>query len=167
MKVFGVTGWKNNGKTTLVARLVAEITSRGYTVSTIKRTHHGVDLDSPGTDTFKHRQSGANEVMLASDARYAILKELSEPPSLADLIARLNPVDLVLVEGFKSEAHDKIECHRKGGERPLICENNKSVVAVATDAPIDAPVPLLAMDDIIDIADFVLAKVGLEKGTQE
>ncbi|CUJ04082.1 molybdopterin-guanine dinucleotide biosynthesis protein B [Cognatishimia activa] len=167
MKVFGVTGWKNNGKTTLVAKLVAEITSRGFTVSTVKRTHHSVDLDTPGTDTFKHRQSGANEVMLASDARYAILKELSEPPSLAHMISRLSPVDLVLVEGFKSESHDKIECHRKGGERPLICESNTSVVAVATDAPIDAPVPLLAIDDIVDIADFVLAKVGLEKGMEK
>lgn len=165
MKLFGVTGWKNTGKTTLVSRLVTEISARGYRVSTIKRTHHAVDLDAPHTDSFKHRTAGAQEVMLASDKRYAILRELDTPMPLTEMLTRLKPVDLVLVEGFKSEPHAKIECHRAGCEWPLAAVGNSSVIAVATDAPIEAPVPLLAIDDIPDIADFVLDQVGLERRT--
>ncbi len=164
MKILGVTGWKNCGKTTLVSRLVVELTARGYSVSTVKRTHHNVDLDRPGTDTFKHREAGAQEVIFASDKRYAIMREFREEPmTLEAMIARLDPVDIVVVEGFKFETHAKIECHRQGGELPLIAADNDTVIAVATDVPIEAPVPLLALDDIPDITDFALAKLGLPK----
>jgi len=164
MKILGVTGWKNCGKTTLVSRLVQELKARGFSVSTVKRTHHAVDLDQPETDTFLHREAGAQEVILASDKRYAIMRELRDGPmSLPDMLARLAPVDIVIVEGFKSEAHAKIECHRHGAQLPLIARDNDTVIAVATDRPIDAPVPLLALDDVPDIADFALAALDLPK----
>ncbi|SHH28886.1 molybdopterin-guanine dinucleotide biosynthesis protein B [Cognatishimia maritima] len=164
MKVFGITGWKNSGKTTLVTKLLREISGRGYTVSTIKRTHHNVDLDSPGTDSFKHREAGAQEVMLASDQRYAIMKELITRASLPDLIARMAPVDLLLVEGFKTEPHPKIECHRDGGKQPLISAGNQTIVAVATQTQIDIAVPQLDLDNVQQIADFIIEHVGLTGG---
>lgn len=169
MKVFGVTGWKNAGKTTLVAKLVTELTARGLRVSTIKRTHHNVDLDRPGTDSFAHRSAGAEEVMLTSDQRYAILKEMppGEPPKLADLLARMAPVDLVLVEGFKHEAHAKIECHRAGGPLPLIAESNETIKLIATDAALNTPVPQIDINAITDIADFVMREVGLGQSPRQ
>lgn len=163
MKVFGVTGWKNSGKTTLVSKLVTEISERGYTVSTIKRTHHNVDLDTPGTDSFAHRNAGAQEVMLASDKRYAILKEMSDtvPPKLSDLIDRLVPVDLVLIEGFKNEPHPKIECHRGGCEMPLIASGNDTVKLIATDEALESLIPQIDLNRIDEIADFVMDQTGL------
>lgn len=162
MKVFGVTGWKNAGKTTLVSKLVTELTARGFTVSTIKRTHHNVDLDKSGTDSFAHRSAGAQEVMLASDKRYAILKEHQvAPPKLSDLLQRLNPVDVILVEGFKKEPHPKIECHRKGCEMPLIANNNSTVKLIATDEMLETEVPQVDINRIDEIADFVMDQTGL------
>lgn len=164
MKRFGITGWKNAGKTTLTQRLVAEFTAQGFSVSTIKRTHHSVDLDPKGTDTHKHRTAGASEVMLASDARYAILKEhKGAPPSLDDLIARLAPVDLVLIEGFKSENHPKIEAHRAATAQGLIAANTPSVVAMATDTPLqmERDIPQFDLDDIPAIAAFIARHLEL------
>lgn len=164
MKLFGITGWKNAGKTTLTQRLVAEFTAKGLEVSTIKRTHHSVDLDPKGTDTHKHRMAGASEVVLASDARYAILKEhRGAPPSLDDLIARLDPVDLVLIEGFKSESHPKIEAHRAVSSQGLIATNTPSVVALATDTPVrlERDIPQFDLDDIPAIAQFIAHHLDL------
>jgi len=141
VKVFGVIGWKNSGKTTLVERLVAEITARGLTVSTIKHAHHSVDVDQPGRDSFRHREAGAHEVILASPRRMALMRELrgAPEPGLADLLARLTPVDLVLVEGFKRETHAKIEAHRRATGKALIASGDKTVLAVASDAAPDWP----------------------------
>lgn len=164
MKRFGITGWKNAGKTTLTQRLVTEFTAQGLSVSTIKRTHHAVDLDAKDTDTHKHRVAGASEVVLASDARYAILKEhRSAPPSLDDLIARLAPVDLVLIEGFKAETHPKIETHRAATSQGLIASNTLSVVALATDTPVrlDREIPQFDLDDIPAIAGFIARHLEL------
>lgn len=166
MKVFGVTGWKNSGKTTLVSKLVSELTVRGFRVSTIKRTHHNVDLDQPGTDTFKHRGAGAEEVVLLSDNRYALLRELPEPLPLTEMINRLAPVDLVLVEGFKAEAHPKIECHRAGRERPLISAENTSIVALATDIEVETALPILDINNVADVADWVLDYLEMPKEAQ-
>ena len=106
-RVFGVTGWKNAGKTTLVERLVAEFVRRGWTVATVKHAHHAADIDRPGTDSFRHRAAGATEVALVGGLRYAIMREQGDP-GLAEVLARLAPADLVLVEGFKGERHPKI-----------------------------------------------------------
>lgn len=164
MRVYGVTGWKNSGKTHLMERLVAEITRRGFTVSTIKHAHHGADLDHPGRDSFRHREAGAREVVLATPVRWAILHELrgDEEPQLGDLISHLSPVDLVLVEGYKREAHPKIEAHRAETGQPLLARDNATIRAVASDSrPTDIRVPVLDLSDTVAIADFVLSEVGL------
>ena len=158
MKVFGITGWKNSGKTGLMERLVAHFTAKGLRVSTLKHTHHGVDLERPGTDTHRHREAGAQEVVLASSARVSILHELrdTDEPRLADLIARLTPCDLVLVEGFKSAPHPKIEAHRATTGEALLAPLNQTVLAVASDCPLpDIDLPIFDLDDTASIAAFI------------
>ncbi len=163
MKVYGVTGWKNAGKTGLMERLVAEITKRGYSVSTLKHAHHGVDVDQKGTDSYRHREAGASEVLLASGQRVAIMQELrgAPEPSLQSLLERLRPVDLILIEGFKREAHPKIEAFRAEAGTPLIAEENETIRAVASDTPLELSIPVLDLNDTAAIADFVLQEVGL------
>lgn len=163
MRLYGVTGWKNAGKTTLMERLVAEITGRGFSVSTVKHAHHAFDVDQPGRDSYRHRTAGAREVLVASHARVALMQELRgapEPP-LQDLLARLSPVDLVLVEGYKREGHPKVEAFRAGTGNPLIARDDPTVRAVATDTPLDLDRPVFGLDDIPAIADFILREVGL------
>jgi molybdopterin-guanine dinucleotide biosynthesis protein B len=162
MRVYGVIGWKNSGKTSLMERLVAEITGRGLSVSTVKHVHHSVDLDQPGKDTFRHRQAGAREVVLASADRLAILVEHRGPePELPAVLARLATVDLVLVEGYKRDAHPKLEVWREETGQPLIQLGDPLVRAVATDAALTLPVPVLDLNDTRAVADFILHEVGL------
>ncbi|WP_209506603.1 MULTISPECIES: molybdopterin-guanine dinucleotide biosynthesis protein B [unclassified Ruegeria] len=163
MRVYGVTGWKNAGKTGLMERLVAEITGRGFAVSTVKHAHHGVDVDQPGTDSHRHRVAGASEVLLASGQRVALMQELRgapEPP-LGELLARLSPVDLVLVEGFKREGHPKIEAFRAEAGNPLIAIENETIRAVASDTALELDRPVFDLNDTVRIADFILDEVGL------
>lgn len=163
MKVYGVTGWKNSGKTTLTERLVAEITTRGFTVSTLKHAHHDTDVDHPGRDSFRHRQAGASQVIVSSPARWALMTELrgGAEPSMESLIARLDPVDLVLVEGYKRAPHPKVEAHRTETGRPLLAPESPTVRAVASNGVPSVGVPLFHLDDIPAIADFILREVGL------
>ena len=163
MKIYGVTGWKNAGKTGLMERLVAEITSRGLSVSTIKHAHHSFDVDHPGKDSHRHRVAGANEVLLASKNRIALMQELRdhEEPELAHLLTRLSPVDLVLIEGYKRDRHPKIEAHRAVTGQPLIAPGDDSIRAVASDVPLTLDRPVFGLDDTIALADFVLREVGL------
>jgi molybdopterin-guanine dinucleotide biosynthesis adapter protein len=164
MKVIGIVGWKNNGKTTLVVRLVEHLVARGYRVSTVKHAHHEVDLDRPGKDTHRHREAGAAEVMLATSRRWALVHELrgEEEPPLEALLARMTPVDLVLVEGFKRFPHPKLEVHRRERGTPLIAREDPTVVAVASDEALpDLPVPVLDLDDVAGIAALVLARLEL------
>lgn len=165
MKIYGIIGWQNAGKTTLMERLVAEIIARGFSVSTVKHVHHDVDLDRPGKDTYRHRQAGAQEVVLASAHRFALMREHRGPePELAAVLARLAPVDLVLVEGYKRDSHPKIEVWRDTGERALIQPGDPLVRAVATDAPLhDLPVPVLDLNDAAAVADFILQECGLAR----
>jgi len=163
--VFGVTGWKNSGKTTLVTRLVTEFTRRGYRVSTVKHAHHAFDIDKPETDSFRHREAGAVEVMIVSGHRWALMHELREEdePPLQAALARLSPCDLILVEGYKREGHRKIEARRQGAARgdPL-APDDPSIRAVASDHPTDAAgLPRFDLDDVAGIADFMAAEVGL------
>ncbi|MEW2913031.1 molybdopterin-guanine dinucleotide biosynthesis protein B [Leisingera sp. JC11] len=163
MKIYGVTGWKNNGKTGLMERLVADFCARGCSVSTIKHAHHATDVDQPGTDSYRHRQAGASEVVLASAGRVAIMQELrgaGEPP-LAELLARLNPVDLVLVEGYKREPHPKIEAYRQEAGTELIAARDASIRAVASDTPLDLDRPVFDLNDTAAIADFIRAELDL------
>ena len=164
MKVYGVIGWKNAGKTTLVERLVAEICGRGFSVSTIKHTHHRVDVDRKGKDSWRHRQAGARQVILASSARWALMTELRGAPEagLDELVSHLAPVDLVLVEGYKRDSHPKVEVWRADTGQPLLARDDPTIRAVATnDAPGDVAVPVLGLDDIPAIADFILSDLGL------
>ncbi|RBW52229.1 molybdopterin-guanine dinucleotide biosynthesis protein B [Ruegeria sp. A3M17] len=163
MRVYGVTGWKNAGKTGLMERLVVEITGRGFSVSTVKHAHHAVDVDQPGTDSFRHREAGASEVLLASGKRIAVMQELRgapEPP-LADLLTRLLPVDLVLIEGFKRESHHKVEAFRAEAGNALMAAENSTIRAVASDTPLQVQVPVFDLDNTAAIADFILKEVGL------
>lgn len=164
MKVIGIVGWKNNGKTTLVVRLVEHLVARGLRVSTVKHAHHAVDIDRPGKDTHRHREAGAHEVVLATSARFAIIRELREEPepTLDELLGRLAPVDLVVVEGFKRFPHPKIEAHRAERGTPLLAADDPTIIAVASDEPLpDAPVPVLDLDDVPAIAGLVLARLEL------
>ncbi len=163
MKVYGVTGWKNAGKTGLMERLVAEITGRGFSVSTIKHAHHDTDVDQPGRDSHRHRVAGARQVMLASPHRWALMSELRDAPEppLDALLARLDPVDLVLIEGYKRAPHPKVEAFRAVNGKPALASQNGSIRALATDCPQDSAVPVFDLDDTAAIADFILAEVGL------
>ena len=156
--VFGVTGWKNAGKTTLTERLVAEFVRRGWRVSTVKHAHHDADIDRPGTDSFRHRAAGATEVALVGGRRYAIMREEAEPP-LAEVLARLAPADLVLIEGYKRERHPKIEV--RAADVPSLAANDPAIVAIAADTrPADSGVPWFRRDDIAGIADFIARRKG-------
>lgn len=164
MKVYGVTGWKNTGKTWLVARLVTEFTARGLTVSTIKHAHHDLDLDTPGTDSHRHRQAGAAEVMLASPNRIAILQELhgAPEPDLEALLSRLAPVDLVLVEGYKRLPHPKIETWRSGAAEAPRAGGDATIRALAAEGLVGDPgKPVFDLNDVAAIADFIAQEVGL------
>ena len=163
MKIFGVIGWKNAGKTTLMERLVATIASRGFTVSTVKHVHHEVDLDQPGRDTYRHREAGAKEVILASASRFALMHEnRGEEASLPDVLSRLAPVDLVLIEGYKRDPHPKIEVWREAAGQPPICTQDPTIRALASDFALSGlPIPLFHMDDAETIASFILRETGL------
>lgn len=163
-KVFGITGWKNSGKTTLVEALVRELTGRGYRVSTIKHAHHAFDIDVPGKDSYRHRKAGAHEVIVASEQRWALMHELrnESPPSLADLLIHLGDCELVLVEGFKGDAHPKIEVLRSLGPEGRIADSDHSVCAVATpDSALAGRHRRLDLQNVGVMADFICAHCGL------
>ena len=159
-RLIGLAGWSGAGKTTLLARLIPELNARGLTVSTVKHAHHAFDVDRPGKDSHTHRQAGARQVLVASANRWALMTELRgapEPP-LRDLLARLSPVDLVVVEGFKRDSHPKIEIHRAANAKPWLHPEDPAIAAIASDVPPPATrLPHAHLDDIARIADLVLA----------
>jgi molybdopterin-guanine dinucleotide biosynthesis protein MobB len=163
MRLYGVTGWKNAGKTGLMERLVAEMVARGLNVSTVKHAHHSFDVDHPGRDSYRHRQAGAGEVLLASRQRVALMRELrgQEEPALADLLAMLAPCDLVLIEGYKRDRHPKVEAYRAETGNALIAPGDPTIRAVASDVALDLDRPVFDLDDTGAIADFILGEVGL------
>lgn len=163
MRVFGLAGWSGSGKTTLLTNLIPELIERGVTVSTIKHAHHEFDVDKPGKDSWLHRQAGATEVMVASSKRFALMHELREAPkpSLDELVARMAPVDLLLIEGFKAHAHQKLEVHRPSVGKPFLYPDDPHIVAVASDEAITVPLPVLPLADAARIADFILGETGL------
>ncbi|WP_225769344.1 molybdopterin-guanine dinucleotide biosynthesis protein B [Inquilinus sp. Marseille-Q2685] len=158
MRVLGIAGWSGSGKTTLLAKLIPALIGRGLTVSTVKHAHHDFDIDQPGKDSGRHREAGATEVLVSSDRRWALMHEhrgAAEPP-LAALLAKLQPVDLVLVEGFKREAYPKLEVWRAATGKPPLHPEDPGIIAVASDGPIaDPALRRLDIDDIEAIADFV------------
>lgn len=170
MKVIGLAGWSGSGKTTLLSHLLPELTGRGHRVSTIKHAHHKFDVDKPGKDSWVHREAGASEVLISSNQRWALMHELREQPeaTLAFLLTRLSPVDLVIVEGFKREPHDKLEVHRSGLGKPLLAEEDPNIVALASDRGMETNhLPgrprRLDLNDIPAIADFIETHCNLEQ----
>ena len=164
MRVFGIAGWSGSGKTTLLARLIPDLLGRGLTISTVKHAHHTFDIDKPGKDSNVHREAGATEVLISSVNRWALLHENRDEPelNLNEMLAKLNPVDLVLVEGFKHQPHNKLEVYRKSNGKPLLQLEDNHVRAIATDSPIpEATVPVLDLNDIPSIGDFVILCAGL------
>ncbi len=164
MKIFGVTGWKNSGKTGLMERLITEFTARGLSVSSIKHAHHSFDIDHPGRDSYRHRDAGARQVLLASRNRWALMHELrdEDEPTLSDLLKQLSPVDLVLIEGYKRDRHPKIEAHRKETGQPLIAPEDETIVAVASDTSVSVDRPVLDLNDTAAIANFIAQHLELD-----
>jgi len=163
MQVFGFAGWSGSGKTTLIERLIPRFVARGLKVSLIKHAHHNFDVDQPGKDSHRHRQAGCAEVMVASGRRWALMHELrGEPePSLADQIAKMTPVDLLLIEGFKWDPMPKLEIFRKENAKPPLHPDDDHIVAIATDVPFETALPQFDLNDHDAIAGFILAHVGL------
>ncbi|MFQ5985293.1 MAG: molybdopterin-guanine dinucleotide biosynthesis protein B [Alphaproteobacteria bacterium] len=165
MKIFGLAGWSGSGKTTLMVKLLPELTRRGLSVSTMKHAHHDFDIDQPGKDSYEHRAAGAKEVLVASLNRWALVHEhwgVPEPP-FEDLLRHLTPVDLLLVEGFKQYPLDKIEVYRAGSGKPMLCQQDSNVVAVASDAAIPGlKIPVIDVNDVPAVADFIIAHCGLK-----
>jgi molybdopterin-guanine dinucleotide biosynthesis protein MobB len=164
VKLWGVTGWKNSGKTGLMERLVTEFTARGLRVSTVKHAHHSFDVDHAGRDSYRHREAGATEVLLSSRNRWALMHENrdEEEATLEQLLARLSPVDLVLIEGFKRERHPKVEAHRAETGNPLIAPGDETVRAIASDSGVQVEGrPTFDLDDTVAIADFIAGELKL------
>ncbi|WP_159948121.1 molybdopterin-guanine dinucleotide biosynthesis protein B [Rhizobium sp. 18065] len=164
-RIFGISGWKNSGKTGLAVRLVEEFTRRGYRISTIKHAHHDFDIDKVGADSYRHRQAGATEVVIVSGTRFAIMHELrgAAEPSFEEILARIGPCDLVLIEGYKREAVPKIEARRLDAKnREPLAPTDPHIVAIAADHPVeDTTLPVFNLDDTAAIADFVAEVTGL------
>jgi molybdopterin-guanine dinucleotide biosynthesis protein B len=159
MRIIGLAGWSGSGKTTLITKVIPRLLARGVTVSTLKHAHHGFDLDQPGKDSFFHRAAGATEVIISSAKRFAILHELREEAEwdLPNLVGKMSPVDLVLVEGYKRDAFPKLEIHRAANGKPMIHPEDKYIVAIASDIALPATkVPVVDLDDIEAIADLLL-----------
>jgi molybdopterin-guanine dinucleotide biosynthesis protein B len=165
LRVIGLTGMSGSGKTTLMVRLLPELVRRGYRVSTMKHAHHAFDVDRPGKDSYRHREAGATEVLVASAARWALMHEQRSEAeaSAAELMHHMTPVDLLIVEGFKREGHDKLEIHRRETGQPLIYPNDPHIVAVLSDEPLaGCPLPIIDIDDVEAVADFIVAHCRLE-----
>lgn len=165
-KLFGIAGWKNSGKTGLAVRVVEELTRRGYRVSTVKHAHHDFDIDKVGADSYRHRQAGAHEVALVSGTRYAIMHELrgADEPSFEEIIARLAPCDIVIIEGYKREPIPKIEARRlEAAKREPLAPSDPHIIAIAADHPVvEATLPVFDLNDTNAIVDFIITKTGLE-----
>ena len=154
MKVIGIAGWSGAGKTTLISRVIPHLRGLGLCVSVIKHAHHDFDIDVPGKDSWVHRQSGAEEVLVSSANRWALMHELrgAVEPGLPQLLRKMSPVDLVVIEGFKSGPHRKIEVHRKANGKPPLFPNDPAIAGVATDAVIESTLPVVQLDDIAAVA---------------
>jgi len=162
MRLIGIAGWSGAGKTTLLTRLIPALVQRGLRVATVKHAHHKFEIDRPGKDSFLHREAGASEVLISSARRFALIHELATDetePSLPSLLSHLSPCDLVLVEGFKTLSHPKLEVFREANSREPLHPHDPHIMAVASDRPFpQARIPVLALDDIPAIRDMVIAK---------
>jgi molybdopterin-guanine dinucleotide biosynthesis adapter protein len=165
-KIIGVCGFKNSGKTTLVEKLVHHLTEQGFKISTVKHAHHDFDIDHEGRDSFRHRKAGASEVAVVSQNRFAIMNELrgTEPPTLDELLAKLSPCDLVIVEGYKRDSHDKIELRNLELNHPVLAGEDSTIIAIAANGEItDSTIPVFNRDDVAALATFIVQHTGLSE----
>ena len=165
MKVLGLAGWSGAGKTTLLAKLIPELIRRGITISTMKHAHHAFDVDQPGKDSHVHREAGATEVLVASANRWALMHELrgAPEPDSKMLMRHMTEVDLLLIEGFKREDHDKLEIYRDANGKPLLASEDPHVVAILADGPVPSTtLPVIDLNDVVAIADFVMRHCGFD-----
>jgi molybdopterin-guanine dinucleotide biosynthesis protein B len=160
MKLIGLAGWSGAGKTTLLTRVIPHLVTRGLKVSTIKHAHHSFDVDVPGKDSYRHREAGASEVLISSGKRFALMHELRDEAEwpLADLLRKMSPVDLLIIEGFKRDNHPKIEVHRAENGKPFLFPDDANIVALASDAQPDTKLPLIHIDEIERIAATMIEK---------
>jgi molybdopterin-guanine dinucleotide biosynthesis adapter protein len=161
MRVIGLAGWSGSGKTTLITKVIPVLVGRGLKIATIKHAHHEFDIDRPGKDSWRHREAGASEVLVASGRRWALVHELREEPEppLAELLAKLAPADLVIIEGFKRHVHPKLEVFRASVGKPALYPEDDCIVAIASDAPVpEAQLPVLMLDDVEGIANMLMAE---------
>ncbi len=165
MKIFGFAGWSGSGKTTLVEKLIPRFVQGGLRVSLVKHAHHNFDVDTPGKDSYRHRQAGASEILVTSSRRWVLMHELrgAQEPSFDEQVKRLSPCDLLLVEGFKFAPIPKLEVWRKETGEALLHPNDPHIVAVATDAKIEAKLPVLDLNDDAAIARFILKHLKLDE----
>jgi molybdopterin-guanine dinucleotide biosynthesis protein B len=163
-KIFGFAGYSGSGKTTLIEKIIPRLIGWGYGVSLIKHAHHDFEIDYPGKDTYRHRQAGCQEVVISSDRRWALIAELRGAPqlSLAEIVERLSPCDIVFVEGFKFDPIPKLEVHRPSLGKPLIHPQDPYIIALATDAPVDTPLPVYDLRDTDALAELVVCTLGLD-----
>jgi molybdopterin-guanine dinucleotide biosynthesis protein MobB len=165
MKVIGIAGFSGSGKTTLIEKIVPEFVRDGLRVSLIKHAHHEFDVDHPGKDSYRHRHAGCTEVMVISGRRWVLMHELrgNPEPSLQEQLRHLGPCELVIVEGYKNQAIPKIEVHRRAANAPLLYPEDRNVVAIATDEPLDTKLPQFGLDDIAGISRFISRHLALER----
>lgn len=163
MKCLGFAGYSGSGKTTLIEKLIPRLVLRGLRVALVKHAHHGFEIDTPGKDSWRHREAGASEVLVTSAQRWALMHELrgEREPTLEEQLVRLSPCDLVLVEGYKRHAIPKIEVHRPANGRPPLHPGDPSIVAVASDAALDCALPLLGLNDPDAVVEFIIAFLDL------
>ena len=164
MKVIGIVGWSGSGKTSLVVQVLPILREHGLRVSTMKHAHHRFDVDKPGKDSFRHREAGASEVLVVTSSRWVLMHESREEPepSIESLIERMTPVDLLLIEGFKTHHHPKIEIYRQTEGKPQLCPQDPGIVAVASDRPLPRlTIPQLDLNDPRAIAEFIMVHTGL------
>ncbi len=172
MKLIGLAGWSGAGKTTLLTRVIPLLIARGMRVSTIKHAHHKFDVDTPGKDSFAHREAGATEVLVSSGRRFALMHELREEPEwpLRELLTKITPVDLLIIEGFKKDLHPKIEVHRQANGKPFLHPDDSAICGLVTDATVETALPHAHIDDIPAIAAMMeamavpLAEIGARDG---
>ncbi|MBN8981021.1 MAG: molybdopterin-guanine dinucleotide biosynthesis protein B [Rhizobiales bacterium] len=159
MKVIGLAGWSGAGKTTLLTQIIPHFTAEGLRVSTVKHAHHKFDVDVPGKDSWRHRQAGATEVLIASGRRWALMHELRDNPEprLTELLEKMARVDLLIVEGFKADSHPKIEVHRAANGRPFMYPDDSAIVGLVSDTKADTKLPFAHIDDIPAVARLVKA----------
>ncbi|TSA16496.1 MAG: molybdopterin-guanine dinucleotide biosynthesis protein B [Betaproteobacteria bacterium] len=165
MKIFGFAGWSGGGKTTLIEQVIPRFARTGLKVSLIKHAHDRFDVDQPGKDSFRHRAAGCSEVLVTSGERWALMHEMrgEDEATLEQQIARMSPCDLLLIEGYKRYPLPKLEIYRKANGKPLLHPQDEHIVALATDTPVQCPLPQFGLEDYDGIAAFVLDTLELNR----